>query len=310
MIDKTHFTGIVLSKSNGKILVSINNQEVWCRLGSQQWEETPVPGDAVTVVWQTDQEGELINLQPRRNKLSRRAAAPKPGAFPQEQIIAANVDLVVPVFSITKPELKWNLLDRYLVLAESAGIPALICITKLDQLRTLKPAQQAELRDRLDLYRTLGYAVIETSCVNQEGINTLVETLTGSISILMGKSGVGKTSLMNQILPGQDLRVGAVSEKLKKGRHTTSFVKAYAMDNSSYVIDAPGMRELGLWDVFPEDLPAYFPEMRPFLGSCKFRLNCQHEDEPGCAIRQAVMNGKIDPYRYASYLRLKEEDDV
>jgi ribosome biogenesis GTPase len=201
-------------------------------------------------------------------------------------------------------------LDRYLVMAESAGIPSLICITKLDQLRTLKPDQQAELQDRLDLYRTLGYAVVETSCVNQAGINTLVELLTGSVSILMGKSGVGKTSLMNQILPGQDLRVGAVSEKLKKGRHTTSFVKAYAMDNSSYVIDAPGMRELGLWDVSPEDLAEYFPEMRPFLGSCKFRLNCQHEEEPGCAIRQAVMNEKIDPYRYASYLRLKEEDDV
>ncbi len=310
MTDKIDLPGIVLTKSNGKILVSLNGQEVWCRLGSRHWEETPVPGDKVTVLLYNELEGELLALHPRRNKLSRRAAAPKPGAYPQEQVIAANLDVVVPVFSITKPALKWNLLDRYLVMAEAAGIPALICITKLDQLPTFQPAQEAELRERLALYRSIGYPVVETSCVDQSGIPALIERLHGRTSILMGKSGVGKTSLMNLILPGQDLRVGAVSEKLKKGRHTTSFVKAYTLDSDSHVIDAPGMRELGLWDVLADELAFCFPEMRPYLGLCKFGLNCQHEEEPGCALRQAVMNGKIDPYRYASYLRLKEEDEV
>lgn len=310
MIDKIDLPGIVLTKSNGKILVSLPGQEVWCRLGSRHWEEPPVPGDKVTVLLYNELEGELLALHPRRNKLSRRAAAPKPGAFPQEQVIAANLDLVVPVFSITKPALKWNLLDRYLVMAEAAGIPALICITKLDQLPTFQPAQEAELRERLALYRSIGYPVVETSCVDQSGIPALIERLHGRTSILMGKSGVGKTSLMNLILPGQNLRVGAVSEKLKKGRHTTAFVKAYALDAASYVIDAPGMRELGVWDVLADELAFCFPEMRPYLGVCKFGLNCQHEEEPGCAIRQAVLNGKINPYRYASYLRLKEEDDV
>lgn len=306
MDKNTPCNGIVLTKSNGKILVSVHEEKLWCRLGSQDVDELPVVGDQVLFHMEDETEGLFLGLQPRRSKLSRRAAGS--GRVTQEQVIAANVDLVVPVFAISKPEPKWNLLDRYLVMAEAAHIPALICMSKMDQLDSMKPAQQEQILERLAVYRAAGYPVVTTSSLDHSGMAELLNHLHGKTAILMGKSGVGKTSLLNLILPGQDLRVSHVSEKLGKGRHTTTSVTAYAVNPSTYVIDAPGMRELGLWDVDPETLENYFPEMQPFLGRCKFRLNCQHEEEPGCAVRQAVMDGKIDPYRYASYLRLKEDD--
>jgi len=306
-MDKNPF-GVVLTKSNGKILVSVNQIKVWCRLGGQTVEELPVVGDQVVVKLESETEGAFEALCPRRSKLSRRAAGS--GRFAQEQVLAANVDLVVPVLAVSKPEPKWNLLDRYLVMAEAAGIPALICMSKSDQLSGMKSAQQNQIFQRLDMYRRIGYPVVTTSSVDHEGVSELIRLLKGKTAFLIGKSGVGKTSLLNVLLPGQDLRVSHVSEKLGKGRHTTTAVTAYAVDETTFVIDAPGMRELGLWDVEMDLLENYFPEMQPFLGRCKFRLNCRHEEEPGCAIRQAVMDGEIDPYRYASYLRLKEDDDV
>lgn len=303
--------GFVLTKAKNRIQVNVNNTPLWCELGADILEEPPVVGDAVLIQQVEADYGLLASVLPRRTKLSRRAAAPMPGAYPREQVMAANVDLVVPVFAAANPTLKWNLVDRYIILAEAAEIPVLICITKTDQLDKIQRAKRAVYEENLALYRSIGYEIIETSSLTGSGIKTLAERMNGHTSILMGKSGVGKTSLLNRILPGQDLKVKAVgTQRDGKGRHTTTAMTAYPVDSKSYVIDAPGIRELGLWDVYPEDLAYYFPEMRPYLGCCKFRLDCQHEEEPGCAVRQAVMDGKINPYRYQSYLRLKEDDDV
>lgn len=305
---RKQFTGTVLTRSVGSIQVQINGKAVWCRFGVDKVEEQPVVGDQVLVELWGEPEGRFLAIQPRRSKLSRLAAAQ--GYSQHEHVMAANVDLVVPVFAAAKPNLKWRLVDRYLVLAEAAGLPALLCITKMDHVRSMKPKQKAEFEAGLKRYREIGYPIIETCSPEGLGMDTVRDALAGKTTILMGKSGVGKTSLMNAIMPGYDLKVKAVGKQREgKGRHTTTAMTAYPL-NGGYVIDAPGIRELGLWDVYPEELANHFPEMRPYLGKCKFRLNCTHEEEPGCAVRQAVMDGKIDPERYQSYLRLKEEDDA
>jgi ribosome biogenesis GTPase len=211
---------------------------------------------------------------------------------------------VVAVFAAARPTPKWNMLDRYLAAAESLDLPALICITKLD----LVPDGDEELYAALDEYRRIGYPVVLTSAFTGAGLDELRQALRGRLSVLAGKSGVGKTALLNALEPGLGLRVGAVGlGEVGKGRHTTTQVEMIPLSVGGDLVDTPGVREFGLWDVAEDDLALFFPEIRPFVGQCKFGLDCQHDEEPGCAIRKAVMAGKIGPRRYQSYMRLKQE---
>jgi ribosome biogenesis GTPase len=196
------------------------------------------------------------------------------------------------------------LLDRYLAAAESLELSALICITKLD----LIPDADDELATTLDEYRRIGYPVVLTSSFTGEGLDELRKALRGRLSVLVGKSGVGKTALLNALEPGLGLRVGAVGTgQVGKGRHTTTQVEMVPLGIGGNLVDTPGTREFGLWDVAEDDLALFFPEMRPYVGQCRFGLDCQHDEEPGCAIRKAVMAGKIGPRRYQSYMQLKQE---
>jgi ribosome biogenesis GTPase len=259
-------------------------------------------GDLVQFVDTGSGAGLITEVLPRKSKLVRRSAVPMPGAHPFEQIIVANVDQVVPVFSAAQPPPKWNLLDRYLTSAESLDLPSLICITKMDLA-----AQDDRLQAELDLYRQIGYQVQLTSVVTGEGLAELRDALQGRISVFVGKSGVGKTSLLNAMQPGLGLRVNAVNQVTGKGKHTTSNLEMFPLDNGGSVVDTPGMREFGLWEIDDSDLALCFPEMRPFVGRCKFGLDCSHDSEPGCAIRRAVAEGKIAPRRYATFQRLRQE---
>jgi ribosome biogenesis GTPase len=259
-------------------------------------------GDQVQFVDTGSGAGLITEVLPRKSKLVRRAAVPMPGAHPFEQIIVANVDQVVPVFSAAQPPPKWNLLDRYLASAESLELPSLICITKLDLA-----AQDSQLQAELELYRRIGYRVLLTSIVTGEGIEELRLALQGRISVFVGKSGVGKTSLLNAMQPGLGLRVNAVSQVTGKGKHTTSNLEMFPLEGGGSVVDTPGMREFGLWEIDESDLALFFPEMRPYVGRCKFGLDCSHDSEPGCAIRKAVAEGKIAPRRYATFQRLRQE---
>lgn len=273
-----------------------------------------VVGDLVLLEETDSQAGVIKFVLPRRNQIARRSAVPMPSAHPFEQVIAANLDQVVPVFAAAEPAPKWNLLDRYLVSSESAGLPALICITKLD----LAPEDpQDEFWHRLAEYRRIGYPLVCVSAVSGEGLGQLREALSGSLSVLLGKSGVGKTTLLNALQPGLGLRVNAVSQATGKGKHTTTHQEMFPFQPASggpetttsagAIVDTPGVREFGLWDVSRDDLALFFPEMRPLVGRCRFGLDCGHDEEPGCAIRRAVMDGQISPPRYQSYLLLKEE---
>lgn len=230
---------------------------------------------------------------------------PKPlhhGAHPFEQIIVTNVDQVVAVMAAAQPAPKWNLLDRYLASAEVSEVPALICITKLDLVQEM----DAEIHGAMDEYKRIGYPFVLTSSFTGEGFEQLKNALAGRTSVFVGKSGVGKTALLNKLQPGLGLKVKEVNQTTGKGRHTTTSLEMFSLDGGGAIVDTPGTREFGLW-AFEDDMALLFPEMRDLVGKCRFGLDCQHDEEPGCAIRKAVMEGHILPRRYQSFVTLKED---
>ena len=319
-------TGIVFRKTLGHYTVHANGRELDCTLSSlihknlihstadpasmrrrvQEVREIehadPVAiGDRVRYVDAGPGRGMIVEVLPRRSRLSR--PAPVPGQRLFEQVIVSNADQVLPIFSAASPTPKWGLLDRYLVAAEAAGLPSLIVITKLD-LAWKNP----QIEQDLETYRKIGYPIQMVSSITGLGMDELKSTLRGKTSVLVGKSGVGKTSLLNAVQPGLGLRVKAVGNgEIGKGRHTTTHYEMFKLDFGGALVDTPGMREFGLWDIAAEELASLFPEMTGHVGKCKFGLSCQHDREPGCAIRKAVMAGTISPYRYQSYMRLREE---
>jgi len=318
--------GVVFRKTLGHYTVHSDGREIDCSLSSLLHKQLIFPtadptslrhtvqevreiehvdpvaiGDRVRYVEAGRGRGMVVEILPRTSKLSR--LAPLPGQRVFEQVIVSNADQVLPVFSAANPTPKWGLLDRYLVSAEAAGLLALIVINKLD-LAWKHPA----LEEELEIYRRIGYPVLLVSAVTGEGIAELKQTLQGKLSVLVGKSGVGKTSLLNALQPDLGLRVKAVSKgEVGKGRHTTTHLEMFELDFGGGLVDTPGMREFGLWNITADELADLFPEMAEYVGQCKFGLSCRHDREPSCAIRKAVMAGMISPYRYQSYMRLREE---
>jgi ribosome biogenesis GTPase / thiamine phosphate phosphatase len=261
-----------------------------------------VVGDRVIVANSADGMRAIIEILPRLNQLSRQD--PAPGTHKFEQVIVANVDFILPVFAVADPTPKWGLLDRYLVSAESMQIPVIIVITKVDLIND----RYRELELVLEMYQRIGYPVILTSSLKGTGMEELRHILSGRLSAFVGKSGVGKTALLNALELGLGLRMGRVGNgKIGKGRHTTSAAEMVPLSFGGDIIDTPGVREFALNNLDRKEIAKFFPEMRPFIGACKFRSDCRHDEEPGCAIRRAVMEGKIDPHRYQSYLTLIKE---
>jgi ribosome biogenesis GTPase len=282
-------------------------------------------GDIVTLIDAGDGSGLITDILPRKNKLSRPAldgARRFKKSQPLEQVLVANIDQIVIVTPIANPLPSWELLDRYLAAAEAAHIPAVICFTKLDLLEDSEqqPVQHegssrpavaqnniaGQLVQQIDIYRAIGYPVIMTSAVNGENVDHVKAALKDRISVLWGKSGVGKTSLLNAIQPGLGLRVNAVNAHNSEGRHTTSHVEMFDFDFGGSVIDTPGQRTFKLWDDTITDFAQLLPEMRPFIGRCKFGIDCHHTREPGCAIKTAVSNGQISQRRYESFLGMRD----
>jgi ribosome biogenesis GTPase len=295
--------GVIVKKTLNVYLIWSGNTYIECTLSNQLLKQSNpvVVGD--NVLW--NDKRQITEILPRRNQLSRRSAVSMPSAYAKEQVIVANVDQVVVAFAAANPHPAWNLLDRYLVSAESADIPALICLTKMDLVEGGLEAQEIEAVAAE--YYAVGYEVVLTSTLTGRGMDDLQARLQDRLSVFVGKSGVGKTSLLNAIEPGLGQRVQDVSKATGKGRHTTTTSEIFALASGGAIIDTPGIREFGLWDVGADDLAWFFPEMRPYVGQCRFRLDCHHDEEPGCAIRKAVTEGQISPYRYQSYLKLRAE---
>jgi ribosome biogenesis GTPase len=254
-------------------------------------------GDAVRL--ERDERGgswAIAEIFPRRSKLARRA----PSGALGERVVAANIDQVVVVFAAANPEPHPRMLDRFLVIAEANSLVARIVINKVDLVA--EPAARAQFAD----YARAGYPMHFTSTITGYGLPELAEVLHGRVSAVSGPSGVGKSSLLNALYPGLSLRVGAISESVNKGRHTTVGALLHPLPDGGAVVDTPGLREVGIWGLDPSDLDQCFPEFRPYLGECRFS-DCSHTVEPGCAVKAAVTEGSVSTARYESYRHLREE---
>ncbi len=266
-----------------------------------------VLGDRVQLEVLDSPEGDTGNVDavvverlPRRTVLVRRAPGPK-GAWALN-VVVANIDRLIPTFSVQRPEPSFGMLDRFLALAELEGIESHIVFNKIDL------GVPVSVAVAIDAYAKIGYRVFRTSTLQGDEVVALGESLNEGISAFVGPSGVGKSSLLNAIEPGLGLRVGSVSEALDKGKHTTRVGELHRLAGGGWVADTPGLREIGLGEIDAESISWAFREFRPYLGSCRFP-NCTHVHEPGCAVKSAVDAGEITQHRYESYLRLIEDVD-
>ena len=252
--------------------------------------EALVTGDRV--VWcEGDPTGVVVAQLERNSVLSR------PDPYGKLKPVAANIDQIMVVIA-PLPTPHANLIDRYLVAAETVGIEPVILLNKIDLLAD-DPVLGQEMDELLAIYPTLGYRILRTSSL-EGGLEELHGALRERISVFVGQSGVGKSSLINVLLPDAELRVGALSESRQKGVHTTTTAQLFHLDCGGSLIDSPGIREFGLWHMSREQVEQGFREFRPFLGACKFR-DCRHQQEPGCAILGAAESGQISQRRLGSY---------
>ncbi len=279
----------------GKTVLIEDTQQQLITCHIRQNIETLVCGDHVIWQQEDDATGVVVALSPRNNFIAR------PDRRGQAKVIAANIDQLLIVTAI-KPAVNTRLIDRYIVAAETAGITPLIVFNKIDlaDKQTIR-----NIETQLAVYSQLGYQVIFTSTKQNKGIHDLQTTLLDKVSVFVGQSGVGKSSLINTVLPEAAAAVGDISDSTNKGRHTTTLAQLYHLPSGGNLIDSPGIREFGLWQVSLEQAASGFIEFRPWLGQCRFR-DCLHEDEPGCRIRSAVEQGEISEQRWDSYRRIIE----
>ncbi len=261
--------------------------------------ESLVSGDLV--MWRAGAEtmdgisGVVEAVEPRRSILTR------PDYYDGLKPVAANVDQMVIVSSVL-PELSLNIIDRYLIASETLKIAPLLVLNKVDLLDV---QQREQYQQWLNEYQKIGYKVLLVSKESGEGIAALEAELGGRVNIFVGQSGVGKSSLVNALMPGLDVEEGDVSETSGLGQHTTTAARLYHIPSGGDLIDSPGVREFGLWHLEAEEITQAFVEFRPYLGGCKFR-DCKHLDDPGCILREAVEKGEISELRYQNYHRIIE----
>jgi ribosome biogenesis GTPase len=239
-------------------------------------------------------EGIIERIEPRRGVISRTSRR-------RQHIIATNVDQLVIVSSAAEPYIKPNLIDRFLLTAEQNKLRPLICINKVDLI------DPAELQPLIGVYSRMGYQTVLLSARDGAGVDFVRRELKDRSSVVVGQSGVGKSSLLNAIEAGLNLRIGAVSMESEKGKHTTTTARLIRLAMGGYVIDTPDIRQFQLWDVIPAEVADYFRDLRPYVSRCRFP-NCTHSHEADCAIKNAVADGHLDARRYESYLALIENE--
>lgn len=289
---------VVISHSGRWAFVQKDDHEILCILDESLGDAMAsvlAPGDHVQVDYAEGAPQPIVRgVAPRRTKLSR--LAPVHSCL-SEQVIAANIDVLVIVASAMRPTFRPGLVDRYMITAEVGGVRPILVVNKMDLVDAEPEAVNA--------YRELGLAVITTSCVEGTGIDALREALHGTLSVVAGHSGVGKSSLLNAMDASLDITTREVSNATDKGRHTTSSSRLYVLQGDIRIVDTPGARNLGLWGVSPEELSYYFPELAEYAVACRFR-DCTHTHEPHCAVLAAVESGELPRPRYASYRRIRE----
>ena len=303
-MSQPEFSGIIIRSRSGFYTVHTQTGDVTCQMRGRLKEERlneslAAVGDKVQISLLPDGSGTLEAILPREKAFFRLAPTAR-GDF--KQVMLANPDQVVLVFSCAEPDPSFRMLDRFLVITEKQQIPVVVVANKTDLIGI------KEAKALFAVYPKLGYRVIFSSAKNETGVEELEQVLIGKISALSGPSGVGKSSLLNRIQPDLGLKIGALKESSSKGRHTTVVRELIPLVGGGFVADMPGLRSLSLWDTQPEEMDGYFPELRGLVENCQFN-NCSHISEPGCAVKQAVGSGKVNSQRYESYVRLRQGDN-
>ena len=301
-MSETAQRGLIIKAQSGFFTVETDQGLVVCQLRGKLKRgkatgDLAAIGDSVRLTVLADGSGVIEEVEERERAIVRLDPRPQ-GEY--QQVLLANPDQAIFVFACAHPKPRLRMLDRFLVIAEKQKIPAVIVANKIDLVK--------DPREMFGLYEAIGYRVLYTSVKTGEGLEELQRILMGKVSALAGPSGVGKSSLLNAIQPGLGLAVNEVSAAINKGKHTTVTRQLFPLEGGGYVADTPGWRSLALWDTEPEEIDAYFPELRDLVAHCQFS-DCTHIHEPGCAVRRALEEGKIHPERYESYLRLRAGED-
>lgn len=298
------FSGVVTQATGSWYEVLSEGETLRCRIRGRlrlkgvRSTNPVVVGDEVECV--EDEHGDhlITGIAPRRNYVIRRAS----NLSKESHIIAANVDQALLMVTLRQPETAWEFVDRFLVTCEAYKVPVKILLSKMDL------QQEEQVAAFREVYEQIGYEVIGVSVTTGEGVERVRELLSGRTTLLSGNSGVGKSTLVGEIFPTLDIRTGEISESFHKGKHTTTFSTMYPLEGGGAVIDTPGIKGFGLIDIDDAELWHYFPEMMETACDCRF-YNCTHTHEPGCAVVEAVKDGRIAYERYESYLKILDEDD-
>ena len=260
-------------------------------------------GDRVQIEPEPDQETGLITtLHPRKNYIIRKSV----NLSKQAQIIAANLDQAFLIVTLASPRTSMGFIDRFLVTAEAYEIPAKLIFNKLDLFNDegLKILEEYQ-----SIYENAGYPCYSVSALKETNLDQIRELLKDKVTLVSGHSGVGKSTLINALLPGKELKTGQISDWSDKGKHTTTFAEMFQLPFGGYLIDTPGIRELGVFDIEKQDLGRLFPEIRKLMGNCRFH-NCRHINEPGCAVLEALDKGELETSRYDSYLSIYHDNET
>lgn len=302
--------GRVIKSTGSWYIVQVEQEVISARLkGKFKQEElkltNPISvGDWVILEKEENQQTAVISeILPRENYVIRKSTRKQHFSH----IIASNLDQAILVITMKNPRTSLGFIDRFLVSTESFRIPAILVVNKMDQLE----GEDAEewLQDIHEIYEPLGYGVLEVSALKEENLlEKFRPYLQGKSSLIAGHSGVGKSTLLNALVPNADQGTKEISAYSTKGVHTTTFAELFTVPGGGDLIDTPGIKEFGILDIEDQELSHFFPEMRKYLGQCKYN-NCQHVNEPGCVVIKKVEEGYIHPYRYQSYLNILNEED-
>lgn len=258
-------------------------------------------GDIVDVERENELEGNITHIHPRKNYIIRKSV----NLSKEAQIIAANLDQAILIITTTRPQTSPGFIDRFLVTADAYDIPVILVFHKMDQY---DEDEIEEVHDLISVYENIGYPCLKTSLVSGEGMIEFKDKLSQKISLISGHSATGKSSIINEMIPGIELKTGDVSEASNKGQHTTTFAEMHHLPNGGYIVDTPGIKGFGLVDIPKDELHHHFIEFFKLLPDCKYH-NCLHLNEPGCAVRKALEVNQIAASRYNSYVSMYHDEE-